>query len=230
MKTNYYRSLFLAGFALLVSQAANADLLVGFHSFAAPGNDVTQTSVIATGITNVSAKFTGNENVSSFYNTGGAASLTYGNSAISFVGNGNDGYANIGEGSDDDLTFSFKDKTAGTINLQDFYFDASKTGGAVLGVLVKIGSTVEPENLTLSSVSSPSLGSSYAGYALSLAGLTLTNGQTLSVILTDTASDGSTVNIDNVAITSLSAVPEPASLCALGCVLASGFVLRRRSR
>ena len=48
--------------------------------------------------------------------------------------------------------------------------------------------------------------------------------QTINFIFTSTSG----VQIDNVAIAGISAIPEPASLLALGCVLGSGLMLRNR--
>lgn len=62
-------------------------------------------------------------------------------------------------------------------------------------------------------------------YWASFNGFTLGSGQTLQIIWSGGFA------IDNIAITGdLSAIPEPGSMLALGCVVGSGFLLRSRRR
>lgn len=74
--------------------------------------------------------------------------------------------------------------------------------------------------------SGSSLSNNWTDVAVSLIGVMLQSGQSI-VFYFDTTNGGA---IDNVAVTGINAVPEPASLVALGCVLGSGLMLRNRRR
>ena len=80
-------------------------------------------------------------------------------------------------------------------------------------------------NASFSALPSTPVGGSgnFANYALSLIGLTMTSGDWINFRFEGIQN----VRIDNMALT---AVPEPSSLLALGCVIGSGAFLRMRRR
>lgn len=76
-------------------------------------------------------------------------------------------------------------------------------------------------------------GNLYQGYRFDISSLTLAPGEKLAFLFTADHKIGSgnydsdTIWVDNVAIT---AIPEPSSVLGLGCVLASGLMLRNRRK
>jgi hypothetical protein len=209
----------LAASALLFafSHSASATLLVGFNQF-----DATTASeahdVAATGFSGVVTK-----GAQPSVNTGGSNDGFYGNSTI--TAGANNGYARI---LDSDLTFSLTNSSGSSIQLDKLFFDAAiQSGAGTVSVKYKIGAgplvALSPASVTNNTASGdPGLSANYGDFALNLLGVPLLNvGQVISFVFNASPN----ARIDNVAI---SAIPEPASLLALGCVLGSGLMLRNR--
>lgn len=221
MNTTLFRSAFLAFAALTLSHTANASLLLaGWHDFdGTTGNE--SADVAAAGFSGLVTKG-GQTSI----NGGGSNDNTYG-TLVNPVVPVNDGYARI-LGSN--LTFSLTNSSASAVQLTTLYFDAAiQSGSGTVTVQYQIGagplSTLAPSPVTNNTLSGAAGASAnYGDFAFNLVGVPLLAiGQTINFVFTASPN----ARIDNVAIT---AIPEPASLIALGLVLGSGLFLRQRPR
>ncbi len=235
MKTTALRVGISASFSLFFAGAANATLLVGWHDFDGNPSNPGTGSTASENPDYAAAGFSGNVNKGGQYSvdTGGSSDGIYGNSSIPVSGiAGGDGYARITNASS--LTFSLTNSTPDAVQLDKLFFDAAvgNTSGSVVSVSYKIGagSPASLDNTAPTPLAQALTAGAYldfSDFSFNLLSIPLFNaGQTISFIFTSSNS----ARIDNVAITGLSAIPEPASLIALGCVLGSGLMIRRRQQ
>jgi hypothetical protein len=237
MKKAAFQSALIATIALALPQAANATLLVGFHNFDGTANAQTTTSM--TDPTDVGFAQSGFSGTVTKPVTDGASVDTTGSSDTTFgtytgaIAPANDGAGRMASGN---ITFSLTKLSGGSIALDTLFFDIARagTGGTVtiayqirnsLNALVGSGSVASALPINSDYATN---GGNWRDYALDLTGigggLTLAANHTISFVFTGNPN----FRNDNVAI---SAIPEPASLLALGCVLGSGLMVRnRRSR
>jgi hypothetical protein len=234
MNTSFFRSTLLALAALALPHTANASLLLaGWHDFNAnneptAGTDVANESpdYIASGFSGFVSKG-GQASVGNGGDDGGTALTYYGNSNIQ-AGNGigNDGYLRILSST---VTFAITNVSGPVLQLDKLFFDAARQAGSpVLNISWNIvggaSGSLGTETITANS-GGAGASADYADYSRNLAGIpALGLGQTIQFLF-QTGSTG--LRIDNIAIT---AIPEPASLIALACVLGSGLFLRQRPR
>jgi hypothetical protein len=227
--------------SFLLPQVASATLLVGFRDFDATANTQTVTpsstnNFALTGFSGSIVKTVVSEDA------GGSNDNRYGNSDIAVlpgtptVAQTQDGHGKAQSGKN--LTFAVTNSTSADVALGALLFDAAYRDVATttLGVAYKIGAG---ELVTLSGNVGPMIQSyltynqpvDYTDFVLNLTGVTLGMGQTISFVFSIAAGAGAstleTVRLDNIALT---AIPEPASLVALGCLLGSGMFLRQRRR
>ena len=231
MKTSLFA--ILLGSAIFATQNASATLLVGFHNFdddtngaglalATEGADYALAGFSGTVVKNGEASVTG----------GGSSDGYYGNTVSpGFAGlnpGTNDGYLRSIDGGDPIVRFM--NDSAVSTSLSSLLFDAaSQSGGSAFQVDYR--TTASPVSWTsffntgVMPVVAGGSGASanYNDFAASLVGITLTAGQWIEFRF-DGAPNG---RIDNIALT---AIPEPASLLALGCLMGSGAFLRQRRR
>jgi hypothetical protein len=232
MKTSLFA--ILLGSAIFATPNASASfLLVGFHDFDATGADESA-DYAAAGFSGTVVK-NGEPSVAG----GGSNDGYYGNTVSpGFPGlnpgtnpGTNDGYLrSIIAG---DPVFRFTNVSYISIPLASLLFDAASLSG---------GSSFQVDYRTTASPSSwtslyntgpapvvsggPGASANYNDFAADLVGITLLTGKWIEFRF-DTPTNG---RLDNIALTSLSAVPEPASLLALGCLMGSGVFLRQRRR
>lgn len=216
-----FRSSFLALVALALPCTANATLLVGWYDFAAandpsPGSELAPEAADANAVGYSGVLTKGG--VNSIGNSGSTDTF-YGDSTI-FASSGNDGYARV-LGSASTTTFSLTNNSGPVMQLDKLLLDAHNTN--TFTVKYQISGT--PGLPTLLGTGT-GFASSYKSIPFDLLGLniSLQVGQTINFLFTSPSG----TRIDNVAITGISAIPEPASLLALGCVLGSGLMLRNR--
>ena len=225
MKRTFF-SLLLGAAALIAPQTASATLLVGFHDF--------ETNTANEDADYALASFSGNviKNGEASVTGGGSTDGLYGNSIASeFPGlnpGTNDGYLrSLNAGAP---VIRLTNNSAGTYNLASLLFDAaSQAGGATINVQVRTNAAPSFASLGSSgpTVSSPSAGVDYSDFVLSLMGFALSAGDWIEFRF-NASPNG---RLDNIAITgTLSAIPEPGSLIALGCLVGSGAFLRTRRR
>ncbi len=213
----------LASTAVFAPQIASATLLVGFYDFDGNSNPEAADYAISGFTGTVSKDGVGSIDLRGSTN-GSYGGQTFEAPAVNPAVN--DGYLKV---INSDLTFTIFNNTGNDSPLTSLLFDAaSPSGSAQFTVSYSIGGgafqTLTPTPLTANVVSGPANSStSYGAYLLDLTGLTLSALSSADFVF----SAGPEVRIDNVAF---SAIPEPGSLMALGCVLGSGLLLRSRSR
>lgn len=211
--------------ALALPQFASASLLlVGWHDFNNVGTSESPDD-FASGFSGILVKNTVSRDLGG--DNGGGSSIDYGSSGDS-SGSGNDGVVRVDAGVTG-AVFSMTNSSGSSMKLTSLFFDAtSQSPGAVLQVAYRIGvgafqtlGSFTGLNPT-GNVSNPALQADFSDLSQSLSGITVGNTQTIDFRFS-LASIGA--RLDNVAIY---AVPEPAGLLALGCVLGSGLMLRNR--
>ena len=114
---------------------------------------------------------------------------------------------------------------SGSMPLGGLLFDAASSSSVSDLTVTYTTNFGASGNASFSALPSTPVGGSgnFANYALSLIGLTMTSGDWINFRFEGIQN----VRIDNMALT---AVPEPSSLLALGCVIGSGAFLRMRRR
>lgn len=244
----------LAAVALALAQGANAALLVGFYDFRPGTKPITPTDDPAD-YTAPGYRGWVFSPEQATQGDGGSYDTTYGNSGISTgespvpqvpPGNGSGTIRTIADPSNplySVLTFWVENtQTAGslTLPLDKLYFDAAEPdNGGVINQLLKVSWSTTGDLLTSTPLAPPieviaeTAGNVYTGYALDISTLTLGPGEKIAFLFTSDHKAGSgnydsdTIWVDNVGIT---AIPEPSSVLGLGCVLASGLMLRNRRK
>lgn len=221
MKKAAFQSALLATIALALPQAANATLLVGFHDGSTPANK-------DAGSPDFTGSITGSSNLAGWNSTDG----TYGpDSAPGVSGAPVATGTSFGFGGSGPRTISMVVTNTSLTNYALGYllFDFTNDKGFPTNYAVSYSLSGGPSNVPLIP-STASAGTVVTGNGLNwldvskFLGITLNSLQTITFKF-DTTNGGA---IDNIAI---SAIPEPASLLALGCVLGSGLMVRnRRSR
>jgi hypothetical protein len=230
MKLSIFRDILIACAALVFAPASHAMLLVGWHDFdgtadpetpdyAAPGfsGTIPSPSILTK---NTDSRDLGGDN-------GGVVGgpVFYGNSNIA-SGTGNDGAVRLipsGSGA----VFSMTNNSGSAISLASLFFDATAASGTSVVVAYRIGAAAFQTLGTFSGLAvtgdftNPALAQDFSDLSQSLTGITV--GHLQKIDFRFTTSSGA--RLDNIAIT---AIPEPASLIALGCVLGSGLLMRRR--
>ena len=210
---------------LLAPSTASATLLIGFEQFDNLANSEGADYSLG-GFSGSVIDGAGQASVA----TGGSNDTTYGNTSLAEHNPAaNNGYLRSLEAGDPVVQVT--NTSAGAYSLTSLLFDAaSQAGGGNVIVTYRQGTTGAWLNLfttgTLPIAGAAGTSANYADYLVNLVGLgiTLLNGQTIQFKF-----DGQpNARIDNIAVTGLSAIPEPASLLALGCLLGSGLFLRQR--
>jgi hypothetical protein len=233
MKTSLFA--ILLGSAIFATQNASATLLVGFHLVGFHDFDGTVADESADyALAGFSGTVTKNGGVGDSVTGGGSNDGLYGNTVYpAFYKRNpgiNDGY--LRSLNEADPVFRFTNASFNSISLANLLFDtASSSGGSFQ---VDYRTTASPVTWTSlyntgpTSIVSGAAGTSanYNDFAASLVGITLATGKWIEFRF-DGAPNG---RLDNIALTSLSAIPEPASLLALGCLMGSGVFLRQRRR
>lgn len=215
----------------MVPQIASATLLVGYSDFDAATN--TENADYALGGFSGTV-IDGPSEVS--YNTGGSNDGTLGGSSFAeFTPGASDGYLRtIGSG---DPIIQVTNNSSQSYGLTSLLFDAANQGGGnTLAVTYRLGTS----GTWLSLYTTPKLPDSgsagasvdFGDYLKDLVGLDITLLGEAGITAANTIQfkfDGlSNARIDNIGLTGLSAIPEPASVVALACLLGSGMFLRQR--
>lgn len=203
----------------MASPMASATLLVGFYDF--NNNTVAENANYQLG--GFSGTVTKNGEAS--VNNGGSNDGTYG--AVTFAANNpttNDGYArSLSLG---DPVFTITKTSSGTTPLAALLFDAAnQAGGGVINVSYRTdaGAFTPLGTATSLPVAGPAgTSTNYGDYFLSLVGFSLSGINSFIEFKFDGSPNG---RVDNIAIT---AIPEPGSMLALGCLACSGAFLRSR--
>lgn len=237
MKTKLRSAALIASAALTLAPAAHASLLVGWHDFDQNSTNETP-DFAASGFSGFVKKALQSRTEGG--DTGGGIGVFYGDSAFN-SGSGSDGY--LRTGANEFSTFFTLTNTSGSaVSLGTLFFDAAAGySNSILDVAYRysnstsylspswtaIGSTLGSLPVLNPNVATTS--GDFADFALSLtvgaSPLTLGNGQSIQF-----AFKGGSTYIDNIAITAITAIPEPAGLLALACLLGSGLMLRSRPR
>lgn len=227
MKTSLFA--ILLGSAIFATQNASATLLVGFHDFDGTVADESADYALAgfsgTVVKNGEVSVTGGGSNDGYYGNTVSPGFTGLNPGI------NDGY--LRSLSTGDPVVQLTNSSAGAYSLSSLLFDAANQGGgAEVTVTYRLGTSGTWLSLFTTPAVPDSGGSgvstNYGDYLMNLVGLgvTLMNGQSIQFKFDGNANG----RIDNIALTGLSAIPEPASLLALGCLLGSGVFMRQRRR
>lgn len=226
MKTSLFA--ILLGSAIFATQNASATLLVGFHDF--------DSSLVTESADYALAGFSGTfvKNGVASVGGGGSNDRRYGNVSPGFPGQNpgiNDGY--LRSLNETDPVFRFTNASGGSVSLTSLLFDAASTGE---GSAIKVDYRTTASSVTWTShyttgptpaiagVSGAS--ADYNDFAAGLVGITLLTGEWIEFRFEGAPN----ARLDNIALTGLSAIPEPASLLALGCLMGSGVFLRQRRR
>lgn len=239
MKSSILRSAIFATSALAATQA-HATLLLGIHNFGgAPPTISTQTTFNVESMVDgaprgvVASGYSGSYNISTTsFATGGSNDGTYGDATFPNPPTvvGGDGSAALT--AQNTFQFSLTNiSNAGSV-LQNLYFDvASEFSGPTIAVFWRFAedlftTPLLPTTTSLNSASESDF-TKYQDVSYDLSSLpAFSPGKT--VVFTISTTDVNTASrLDNIAI--MGAIPEPASLMGLGCVLGSGLLLRRRS-
>lgn len=221
----------LVGSAMFIApQIASATLLVGYSSFGFTDNvDNTPDQYLA----GFSGVLTKSPTITDVTTIGGSSDGYYGPDSVGAGGVAIGGsVANRTDngriGGVTGVTLTVTNNSSSAYSLGSLLFDGRRNGEP------------NPTTYTLSWASPGGSGSQggmaavngggptpYDDFIVNLGGIVLGIGQ--SIVFSWSATDP-TSRIDNVALTGLSAIPEPASLVALGCLLGSGMFLRQRRR
>ncbi|MEN9975063.1 MAG: hypothetical protein RLZZ282_1069 [Verrucomicrobiota bacterium] len=216
----------LLGSAIFATQNASATLLVGFYDF--DSNATTESADYALmGFSGTVVK-----NAEASVTNGGSNDGFYGNTVSpGFVGlnpGTNDGYLRSISGGDP--VFRFTNDSAASTSLSSLLFDAaSQSGGSAFQVDYRTTASPVTWAGLFNTGSMPvvaggsGVSADYNDFAASLVGITLSAGEWIEFRFDGTPNG----RIDNIALV---AIPEPASLLALGCLMGSGAFLRQRRR
>lgn len=220
MNTKLFSAALLASAAFTLAPTADASLLVGWHDFDGVANSESP-DYVASGFSGTTLE--GTFSVSN----GGSNDGYYGSSSIPVPTN--NGYARIWENKP--FTFSLTNNSGLAVPLGTLFFDAASLDSSqVLTVTYQIGAnSASLLGKTTTPIAASGAGGAsvnYSDFAFSLIGVGLLNiGETITFFVDYANYDGA--RIDNIAIT---AIPEPAGLLALACLLGSGLMLRSRPR
>lgn len=228
MNTKLFSAALLASAAFTLAPTASASLLVGWYDFnntSAPESaDVNATGFSGSFAKPVTPRDVGGDN-------GGGSGLFYGDSGIA-SGSGNDGFLRTGAGYGAALTL--QNNSGSAVTLDSLFFDAALKFNASLGVSYRMGTS--GTWLSLANFSpvlgfdasiTPGTEFDFSDISLSLIGAVPVLGSGNTIQFAFVAGTGA---IDNIAITAITAIPEPAGLLALACLLGSGLMLRSRPR
>lgn len=217
----------------ILPQFASATLLVGYSDFAFTSNIDNTPNESLSGFSGVLTK---SSTLTDVTTTGGSSDGFYGpDSTLGggvAIGSGVLNPTNNGRiGGVAGVTLTVTNGTLSAYALESLLFDGRRNGEA------------NPTTYTVSWSSPGGSGSQggmaavngggapvtvpYDDFKVNLGSIILGVGQ--SIVFTWSATDVSS-RIDNIALTGLNAIPEPASLLALGCLVASGALLRNRRR
>ncbi len=223
MKTKYRSAALIASAVLTLAPAAQASLLVGWYDFV-EGGSIESADVNATGFSGSFAKAVTSRDLGG--DNGGGSGLFYGDSGIA-SGSGNDGF--LRTGANDSTRLTLLNNSGSAVTLDSLFFDAALRYNGSLGVSYRMGTSgawVSLANFSPVVGFDPVAGGQFdfSDFSLSLIGAVpvLGSGNTIQF-----AFNGGSGAIDNIAIT---AIPEPAGLLALACLLGSGLMLRSRPR
>ncbi|MCX6868827.1 MAG: hypothetical protein NTV46_22015 [Verrucomicrobia bacterium] len=226
-------SLLIGSAVFVAPQVASATLLVGYSDFAFTSNIDNTPNESLSGFSGVLTKSSTLIDVST---TGGSSDGFYGpDSTLGggvAIGGGVPNPTNNGRiGGVAGVTLTVTNGTLAAYALESLLFDGRRNGEA------------NPTTYTVSWSSPGGSGSQggmaavngggapvtlpYDDFKVNLGSIILGAGQ--SIVFTWSATDV-TSRIDNIALTGLTAIPETASLLALGCLVASGALLRTRRR
>lgn len=217
MKRSNLRALLLAISVSAFPHTSSASiLLAGWYDFNG-NNDPAAGSELAPEAADVTfAGFSGNVDKGGQFSVGDGGSVSgfYGTSSIA-ASAGDDGYARVFSTSQ--LVFSLTNDSGPAFQLDKLFFDARNSNTFT----VRYQLSGAPTAVELGTGTSAA--TSYRDFSFDLVAynISLLAGQTIDFIFTSPSG----TQIDNLGIT---AIPEPASLLALGCLLGSGLVLRRR--
>jgi len=245
MKTTRSKYLgILASVGFLVPATSSATLLVGFQAF-------DQNSLASEGHDNASSGWSGSVAKSSASTSqGGSIDTRWGNNeGLTPFPTTHNGHLVMEEGASTVFTFTNNSNTSWVID--NFFFDAASTTNTTIFVNNQVSyeirdadnSVIVPE-VTLgappvgptavqqfSVVGGRVIGGNYdyADFA-ALLDVIIYGGQKL--LVTVTATTEGTTFLDNIAITGFrdpdGLIPEPGSLLAIGCLVGSGLLLRKR--
>ena len=214
------------GTAIFASAGAEGALLVGFEAFSANSADESETTSIASGFTGDLEKNT--HSVA----TGGSLDGTYGASGFAAAtGNGAVRVVDAGQ-----TFFTFTNGTGDNYVLDSLVFDATRSA-ATTKILVSysidgggFGAASAYEPNVLSNTSSGAA-QDFDDHTFNLLGIALNAGSYITFLFDLDSPSGSGARLDNIALTGeLSAIPEPGSLLALGCLVGFGGMIRTRRR
>ena len=227
-----FRSILIASAVLGVPQLASASLLVGFHNFSGGTSESATpedpTNYAMTGFSGTATNAAGS------LATVGSSDKFYGDSKS--YGTGDDGVGGSALASHSkSLVVTALNGTGVSYNIDTLLFDAATLTAVKGGVVYyKIGSgTYTPlSSYTVgeAEINGGALSSDYQDFSMYLDSIVLPSGQSISFEFTPNTSSG-VQRFDNIGIVgSLTPVPEPGSLVALGCLVGSGAFLRTRRR
>ena len=224
MNTKLFSAALLASAAFTLAPTASASLLVGWYDFNNTSNPESA-DVNATGFSGSFAKAGTSRDLGG--DNGGGSGLFYGDSGIA-SGSGNDGF--LRTGANDSTMLTLLNNSGSAVTLASLFFDAAvRYPTNTIGVSYRMGTSgawVSLANFSPVVGFDPVAGGQFdfSDLSLSLIGAVpvLGSGNTIQF-----AFNGGSGAIDNIAIT---AIPEPAGLLALACLLGSGLMLRSRPR
>ena len=234
---NRLRSLLIGSAIIIAPQIASASLLIGFHDFDGNGDQRIESAHPA----DVAAGFSGQIfETETSSNLGGSTDVILGDSfynmgAIAL----NDGYASIKTSASQGLTMTLTNSTGLSYTLGQLYYDAvgsANSGSKGIDVsYLKSGGvlTALTSDRGMRLITTPE--DDYRDYAKNIVNLLdqpviLGADETISFYFSIVGGLAE-VRMDNLGIDGvLTAIPEPGSLLALGCVLGSGALLRTRRR
>ncbi len=227
MKTSLFA--ILLGSAIFATPNASASfLLVGFHDFDETADDESADYALAgfsgTVMKNGAAAVAGGGSNDGYYGNTVSPGFTGLNPGI------NDGYLRSLNAADP--VFRFTNVSFNSLSLASLLFDTASSSGGSLQVDYR--TTASPVTWTSLYNTGPTssiaggggASTNYNDFAASLVGISLLTGKWIEFRFDASPN----ARLDNIALTSLNAIPEPASLLALGCLMGSGVFLRQRRR
>ena len=219
MKTSLFA--ILLGSAIFATQNASATLLVGFHDGSTPTN-------MDAGLAGFSGVISTSSNLSGWNSTDGSYGPDGGLTGAPTDTGNSFGFGGAGIKS---ITMAVTNSTGSDYTLDRLLFDFTNDNSYPTSYAVSYSVSAGPSVALIGSTASAGISSvgnnlNWTDVASGLIGITLNNASTITFKF-DTTNGGA---LDNIALTGLSAIPEPASLLALGCLMGSGAFLRQRRR
>lgn len=125
-------------------------------------------------------------------------------------------------------TFSLTNITAQTISIDYLLFDMKRANTGIVPLVdisykIEAGSTIP----VVTGITPVATGHDYSDFGYGLSALSLNIGETVEFFVTSSITGA---RMDNIGFASLTPIPEPGSLVALGCFLGSGLLIRRNRR